>query len=303
MASAPQSIYGIEFSKDGFQWVQYLPQDNAISTVAVVPVTPDPEAGLEKVQAAFKERALKADFKKNKCDCVCSLPSETALVKKLIIDRNETDIKSAIEWELSQQIIGTIDDYIFDYEVLPGYPDSSVQQFLVVGYRPEPVKNILNLLKSLKARVLSIDIDMFALQNLLDTSYIEQNNNYSFIIHGNDVCTKVLLSYRGNFIDYETFSYDLDSMDSETYNNQLKTSVDRLRTIYQLENQVIPQFISGQLFFEEEFRKDFIESHEHTEMLNPFKTITCLQENACVPEYFLRLTVATGLAIRGATEA
>ena len=172
MASRKDSIYGIEIGK-GVTLAQYLPEDNAVGSIVIKPIS---DAPAQQYDATLRSelKDLIADLELKRQWVAVSLPSEFAIVKKVSLDGDEDDPGEAILWELSQHVIGSIEEYSVDFDPIGKPSPDAVQQYLVVAYRTASVRKLVSLLKANKLSPCIVDLDMFAIINVFEANYPER---------------------------------------------------------------------------------------------------------------------------------
>jgi len=71
---------------------------------------------------------------------VACIQGGNTITKKVRVDASETDIEGAIKWEISQQVLGSLDEFRMDYqEIMHSPPLDNAREFLVVACRSEYV--------------------------------------------------------------------------------------------------------------------------------------------------------------------
>ncbi len=298
MASHKDSICGIEIGKSLITIAQYFPEEQAIGSVVVKPFdgTAADDGG------GILGNELKNCFENIECTSrkvVVSLPSEFAVVKVLSLDADEKNVREAVHWELSQHIIGAIEDYAFDYESMSHDGRAAVRQYIAVAYRRSAIERFISLFKAQKLNLWIVDLDMFAVINSFEANYRERKSVPSLIILGTEEKSKIILTREGTLIDYEVLVYDGGPMTPEDYAMRVGEYCSHLCAPYMREMPDI--YCSGALFSQTEFVDSLARQLGRVEILNPFQTIQCLAtkgEND-VTEFAAQLAVAVGLALRG----
>jgi Tfp pilus assembly PilM family ATPase len=301
MARIINTVCGIEMGNDLLSVVQYDPQRGAVTAVAVKPIDKTGEAWWEAIGYEFGIMA--EQMKLRGIQPVCSLPSDSAIIKKLLLDSGSDDIEGSLEWELSQQIIGSADEYVFDFHKCGGRAGFATDNYLTVAFMPEPLKRLSALLKSNKLKPSVIDLDLFALMNVFEVNYPDAAaKTAALVLAGNEQCS-VLFCRGGEFIDYERIPYRAESTDAGRLCELLRDALQRCTVLNALEEPAAAVYLSGQLFFDESFRQECLSGLEGAVILDPFRHITCdVLEAAERDKHAPQLSVATGLALRGAME-
>jgi Tfp pilus assembly PilM family ATPase len=299
MASRGDSVNGIEIKKEHIGIAQYSPSENTVVNASLVIAPLDEAESADTGLSALKPgiRKLIAKIQAEGQDAVVSMPSDCAVVKKVMLDRNESNVRDAVEWELSQQVIGSMDDYVFDFQPLPD-DGAEVKWCLAAAYKSALVQKIVGLLKASKVTPVAVDLDMFALINVFEANYPDLVASPALIIHGRDDSTNIIVTQRGTFVDCEFAVHRSGLSSPDSYADMLR------ETIAQSFPQAAspPLFCTGSAFSQQDFAEGVFSRLGNARMLNPFETI---QSRIGIPEADLQkclpyLSVAVGLAIRGA---
>lgn len=302
MKTSIKYLSGLDIQSDYMCIAQYSPQDNAVLSVAIQPFSD--QNGDDIWQSAEQElKKLKGKFKFYSPDINCSLPTEHAVIKHIQIDSGETDLDSLIEWELSQQITGSMDEYSFDYQKKDQQNKNSTIEFLTVAFRNVLIERYSSILKTLKLHPQVIDLDAFAIINTFEANYRERIDTPAVIVHGESGKTKVILTRNGMYIDMECFNYSLEDINPLSYSERLKAELNRFLS---LNNKVdiqpkVALYLTGSLFTQLEYRDSVYTIMGCGELLYPFRNVGCriAIDNDQLMTYAPQLAVAVGLAIRG----
>ncbi len=303
MASRVESVCGIDISKDVLSIAQYSAADNTVTNASIV-INPldDLEASADFVSP------LKAKFHKLALQMRCqgqpaavAVPANFAVVKNLMLDADEKNVRDAVGWELGQHIVGSIDDYAFDCEPLPD-ADGAVKRFLAVAYRNSSVSRLVSLLKNARIVPTVVDLDMFALVDVFEANYGDKLSAPVVIVHGSSDSSRIILTAGGAFVDFEIIEHYGGHAAADTYCAQVKDSA--VRILSGREGQ-FETFVTGPLFADRDFCESVCFGVGNAQPLDPFKTI---RSTAAIPEGEMTkvahyLSVAVGLAIRCAAEA
>jgi hypothetical protein len=300
-------ICGIEFGKDAICVVHYIPSENRVTTFGIEPLDDCPWPWWQSVETEFKPlvRTVRANGRSLVgAKVACSLPAEHAVVARLLVDADEPSTDSALQWELSRQVVGPIEEYVYDYQRLETTRPSAVACYLAAAYRATWAQRAHTLLRKRKFVPRVLDLDVFGLVNAFEANYREHMSSPAFLVLGGQEFTKVILSWNGTLVDYEQFKFDPDMLGPDAYANKLQTVLQRLKGSYPslAGRTVVPVFVSGVMFTWDKYAAECFRTISSMQVLNPFRNVVCNS----VPESSLRLNgprlaVAVGLAIRGAT--
>jgi Tfp pilus assembly PilM family ATPase len=300
MAQPGDSVCGIDITKENISVARFSVSENTVANASII-INPIDDA--DSTVDLFS--SLKAKFRKvaaqMRCEglaAVVSVPAHYAVVKKVMLDADEQDVRGAIGWDLSQHIIGTLDDYVYDFEALAG-GDGKCSRYLAVAYKNANVQKLISLLKTGKLSPLVVDLDIFALIDLFEANYPEDKSAPTVIIHGNDDYSKLALTANGMFLDFEVAEHFGGQVSSDSYALQVREAMARCFP------GAPPVFVTGPLFADLDFSESVLSRLGNARALDPFKTI---RSTADIPKNDLAkcnpyLAVAVGLALRGAAEA
>ncbi len=291
---------GFDFQNNYITVVQYAPEEQNVTKIAILPLAyDDPSAYWETVGNELKN--LKKTFKFSNPEAVCSLPSEHSVVKKIIVDWSEGNLAQAMEWELSQQIIAPVEEYVFDYQQIPSVGDEKV--YLLVAMRKEKLARLSEAVKNIKLNPATIDLDSFALINVFEANYPELLADPVLIVHSEPLRTKLVLSAGGHFVDSAFFQHDDQSIEQQEYCDIIARETARLTALNSAEVAGgDPRiFLAGSLFAQQKKNGAFNGVLSDAQMLNPFRKINCQigAEESQLENYSAQLAVAVGLALRG----
>ncbi len=303
MKSKTAGFCGLDIQKEYFSIVQYSSEDHMVTDLDIHSFPA--ESGIDEWKTwknELKNRRGRLRFFSP--SVVCSMPSEYALIKPVMLDADEQDIAGTIQWELGQQVIGTLDEYVFDYEEIRGAPDEPVKKFLAVAYRRELVNRMAGLVRSVNLKPAIVDLDIFGLVNVFEFNYSDKKAEPCLIIHSEFDLTKFVLTYNGGFLDYHCFEHKTGSVDAGGFAVALSAETDRFLAAMQKTGGRIPVYITGSYFQQTFSREAFFEKVPGAEVLNPFRAIKCQVkiDEQQFQEYSTQLAVAVGLALRGGQE-
>jgi len=303
MAPRGDSVNGIEIKEEHISIAQFSPATATVVNASLI-ISPLEESGAAAGDHAGDFNALKPNLKKLVArmqaegqDAIVSVPGDFAVVKKLMLDRDETNVREAVEWELSQQIIGSMDDYVFDFEISAG-DGSDVKWCLAVAYKNAGVQKIAGLLRASKLAPVAVDLDMFALINVFEANYPDLCPSPAIIVHGRDAATTLIKTRSGSFVDSETLAHPSGLSSPDSYAELVREAIEQ-----NFQDALPgPVFCTGAAFAQQDFSDGFFSRLNNSRLLNPFATI---QSRIEIPEADLTkclpyLSVAVGLAIRGA---
>jgi Tfp pilus assembly PilM family ATPase len=303
MPSYNDSICGIDIGRECICIAQYNPAERSVENIAIKPlVQQGPRGGTDSLRTEFKK--LVQDIKITNLEAVCSLPSECAVIKKILIDPGggEQQVRDTIEWELSQQIVGSINEYVFDYHRLPERGASQYERYLGVAYRSRTVDELAQMVRANRLSPAVIDLDIFALMNVYELNYPEERALPAVLALAEGKRTKLVLTVDGDFVDFDILEHGEAVHPDESYGRALKLAVSQLLGLHtSLPGHSANVYFAGPLCAQAEFADLMVSSVERSALLSPFVNVTFKTEmaEAEVKKFAPQLAVAVGLAFRG----
>jgi Tfp pilus assembly PilM family ATPase len=301
MKSNTSSFCGLDLQRDYFSIVQYSAEERAVTLLSII----SPFAG---DVGGDGWKTWKNELKKNRGrllsynpSVVCSMPSEYAVIKLIPVDADEENTDETLRWELGQQIVGSLDDYVFDFEEVTSVFGDPTRKFLAVAYRNELVNRMAGMVRSVKMDPQIVDIDIFGLVNVFEANYRDKRNVPSLLVHSERTMTKFVLTHRGAFRGYHCFEHATGVYDAPAFAGLLSTEIDRFLAATGTAAASTGIYIAGSYFQQSTAREAFFEKVTGADILNPFREIKCraLIEEDQFKEYSTQLAVAVGLALRG----
>jgi Tfp pilus assembly PilM family ATPase len=296
------SVIGLAVNSDAVCLVQFVPERRQVANIGIEPVEGHGEELWQSISASLKGLVLTAKLRGE--SIVACLPGEHAVIRKLCVDRSESDVEGALGWEFSQHVIGSRNEYVFDFEKLSQSPAAEVNQYLVVGYRGEAVQRLVDLLRSSKLSPLIVDLDLFALVNVYQANYDESATTPTVLVLADDTASKCVLTAGGTFVDYEAVSHEADVQDPKKYAALVEDAIGRLLACAPIPivRASIPVFLSGTLFARSKYGEQVKKAIRNAALLYPFRRVKCGKgiPGEALRKYSPQLAVAVGLALRGA---
>lgn len=297
------STNGLDIQKNYISIAQYAPLDNAVLQVAIQPLTVDEFEGDFWDAVTEELKNIKKIFRFGSPDVVCSLISEQAVIKTFQVESDEPEQQEILNWELGHHLAGSASEYAFDFQEVASGLQEANRRYLAAAVRQEAVAKLRKTIKSVKLNPMVIDLDLFALVNVFEANYSERLSETAVLVHAEDTCTRLVLTNNGSFIDYAVFDYNSDEQNEQLFCEQLRQESDRLVSVnsdFLTEGQVAT-FFAGSLFADSQFSSSVVNSVPQSELLNPFRKISCSigVDDEQLKTYSSQLAVAVGLALRG----
>jgi hypothetical protein len=301
MASQKDSISGIDIKADQITIAQYFPKENSVGSVIIKPLGAGDGRDFDTIlKNEFKDLVAEIDFKNH--NVALALPAEFSIVKKLSLDDNEKDVAQALRWELSQHLIGPIEEYVFDFEPLKGNL-AAVRQYLVAAYRGDYVNKLVSLLKTNKLNPIIVGLDMFGLINVFEANYREQSTAPAALVLGTETASTIVVTQNGSLVDFDVFTHEAGPLAAEEYGARIAETMQRLYAGLP-EKASIDAYVAGTLFSRADYLDSLVGKLGKAQMLDPFKSIACRAGKAEdeVRQFSHQLAVAVGMALQGGSE-
>jgi Tfp pilus assembly PilM family ATPase len=300
--SKPLGINGLDIQREYVSVVQIDLSDNTVQQIAIQPlsVSDSGDSYWEAVSGELK--SLKKNYRFSRAEAVCSIPSDLSVIKVLEVESDEREQHSILRWELGAHLMGSIEDYAFDfYEVAPGM-QTEYRRYLAAAVRKESVAKLKKAVKGIKLNPIIMDLDLFSLTNVFAVNYRERLTGASILVHGENTRTKMVLVNNNSFVDYAIVDFEADADNKTEYVKMLAAQIAHLSA----ENSSVMNgeasvYLAGSLFSNSQFATALVQGVSRCELLNPFRNLTCTAniDEAQLKTYSSQLAVAVGLALRG----
>ncbi len=302
MASHKNTISGFDINRTNICYARGVPDERMITNICVQPLEIGAVDYWKSVSEGFNGFLKLKELKIHGENIVSSMPGEYAIIKKVVIESDETDIAEAVEWELSQQIVGPIDDYVYDYQLIDNALDGDFKNYLVVGYRNSAVSRISKLLRTKKLNPIIIDLDIFALINVFEMNYDDQLALPALIIFAEELKTKLILTTKGNFVDIDIVEHNEEMQTPEGYTGILNSMIRKLFAYHTEFSKpgAVHTYLTGSYFSQPETTESVLGTIKNSEILYPFRKVSCTagMDDEESREFAPLLSVAVGLALR-----
>jgi Tfp pilus assembly PilM family ATPase len=304
MKSHNTSICGLDFQTEYLSVVQYSPEENAVTLVSIQPFSGGADHD-EWKQREHELKNIKGRLRFFSPAITCGIPAEYAIVKILMVDAGERNIGEAIRWELSQQMSGPIEEYVFDFqEIEPEEVGSVTKRFLAAAYRRELVSRVAGIMQSVKFEPRGVGLDIFGLVNIFEANYPDKTAAPCLLVHSERQVTKLVLARNGAFLDFHVFEHPTAPQDSLGFATLLADEITRFLATVDTGGGAARGagvYASGSLYQQADVRDALFEKVRGAEMLNPFRYIKChvAIDEQQLQQYSAQLAVAVGLALQG----
>jgi Tfp pilus assembly PilM family ATPase len=307
MAKKNSSVVALELSRSFLKLVEFLPEENQISTVAIKPLDAsrwdDDQYLAEQIKQSIAKHTSTPD-----ADLVGAVAGENAVIRQIEIPNGEDNILDAIEWEMEQYLIQPVGEYLVDWQSLGPNQDESAKTYLVAAFRRSEVLRLKAILEQSGCGLAVLDVDIFAAQNVYEANYPEKAPLKTFLIKADSHVIKCARTQNGQFLGFESAPVDPAFMSSAgepksgmvlELASRIRTAFDRAVDAWGGVDQVV---LCGDLALDDEFR-EVLESNLSVEVLalNAFKEITFAlgpEKSAIFQPSAPQCAGAVGLALR-----
>jgi hypothetical protein len=302
MPTSQNSICGIDFRKDCICLALHIPVEKTITSAGIRKLESSSEPWWKTARNEFVQ--LVTDLKLGKQDAVFSMPAEHAIIKKISIDKDEEMVADVIRWEISQQVLGSMDGYSFDYQPLQRDTHDGYSDYLAVAYRQDVIGKYQDIMRAARLNPVIVDLDIFALVNIFELSHSDYMAKPAIIVLGDLDKIILVLTQNGTYVDLEIIDHQYAPRDSAGCLDAIQKGIPALLSSNPAVTAAPPVFLAGQLFVETEIAAGVLGGIEGAAMLDPFATIVCraAMSEEDMKRFAPQLAVATGLAARGGTE-
>jgi Tfp pilus assembly PilM family ATPase len=307
MAKKSSSVVALELSRSFLKLVEFLPEENQISTVAIKPLDAsrwdDDQYLAEQIKQSVAKHISAPD-----ADLVSAVAGENAVIRQIEIPNGEDNILDAIEWEMEQYLIQPVGEYLVDWQPLGSNQDESAKTYLVAAFRRSEAMRLKAILEQCGCGLAVLDVDVFAAQNVYEANYPEKAPLRTFLIKADSHVIKCARTQNGQFLGFESSPVDPAFMSSagEPKSGMVLEMASRIRTAFDRAvdawggvDQIV---LCGDLALDDEFR-EVLESNLSAEVLalNAFKEITFAlgpEKSAVFQPSAPQCAGAVGLALR-----
>ena len=207
MAKKPPSVVALELSRSYLKLVEYQPSENQISMVAIKPLDAsrwdDDQYLVEQVKASITKHVQDAE-----ADLVTSMAGEHAIIRVVEIPNSEDNIIDAIQWDLEQYLIHPLEEYLLDYQSLGSNQDETARSYLAAAFRRTEVERMKRIMEDTGYSLAVLDLDVFAVQNVLEINYPEKLPLKTFLIKADSNVIKCIRTQNGQFLGFDCIPVD-----------------------------------------------------------------------------------------------
>jgi Tfp pilus assembly PilM family ATPase len=226
-------------------------------------------------------------------------------VNRLLIDSGEEEPEAALRWDLEQHLVGSVDEYAYDFHKLASVRAGEVTAYLAAAYHGKWPAQASELMRAHKLVPHAVDLDIFGLINSFEANYADRISAPAVLVLGGEQFTKVIMTLNGSLVDFEVFKFKPDTRDAASYAEAVQRSVRRLVAAHarMTVKGVPPLYLAGMIFSWEKFSDECLKSLGDVRLMNPFRNIGCTAfPETSIRAYGPRLSVAVGLAVRESGE-
>jgi Tfp pilus assembly PilM family ATPase len=307
MAKKSSSVVALELSRSFLKLVEFLPEENQISTVAIKPLDATRWDDDQYLADQIKQSVSK-HISDPGAEIVSSVAGENAIIRQVEIPAGEDNIQDAIQWEMEQYLIHPVEEYLVDWQALGSNQDETAKVFLVAAYRRSEVMRLKSILEQSGCGLAVLDVDVFAALNVYEANYPEKQPLKTFLIKADSHVIKCSRTQNGQFLGFESMAVDPAFMTSGAdaksamvmeLASRVRAALDRATETWGGVDQIA---LCGDLALDDEFR-EMLEATLSSEILpvNAFKEITfalASEKSAVFQPSAPQCAGAVGLALR-----
>ncbi|MFW5960027.1 MAG: pilus assembly protein PilM, partial [Chitinivibrionales bacterium] len=126
-----KSLCGINITSSDISLVQFNTDDYTIENVAIQPIdSEDPDEWVN-IKGTLKRIIRETKIKGRRVSA--AVPGGYAIIKKVMVDSSELNPEEAINWEMEQYLLDSINDYYIASEFSGRSEDKSINYFIAVA--------------------------------------------------------------------------------------------------------------------------------------------------------------------------
>ncbi len=307
MTKKTPSIVALELSRSFLKLVEFLPDENQISMVAIKPLDAarwdDDNYLAEQVKASIVKHVTETSS-----DLVTAMFSENAIIRVVDVPNTEDNIGDAIQWEMEQYLIHPPSEYLIDFQSLGSNQDGTAQTYLAAAFRRSEVERYTRIMESSGYSVAVMDLDVFAVQNIFEVNYKEMLGQKTFLIKADSHVIKCIRTQNSQYLGFESTVVDSSFMNSAAEAkedivlglvHQVRAALDNAQDAWGGVDQIV---LCGDLALDREFREQ-LEANMPMDVLhlNAFKEINFAlspEKSAVFMPSASQCAGAVGLALR-----
>lgn len=307
MSRKNSSVVALEFSRSYLKLVEFLPQENQISMVAIKPLD-----ATRWSDDAYLADQVKASIAKHvsdpTADLVTAMAGEHAVIRQIEVPNSEDNIVDAVQWEMEQYLIHPPNEYLVDYQALGSNQDETGRLYLCAAFRRAEVERVQRIMEQSGASLAVMDLDVFAAQNVFEMNYPEKLPLKTFLIKADAHMVKCMRTQNGFFLGFDTAAVPENflSVAAEAKAelvlelvNRVRAALDKAHDTWGGVDEIV---LCGDLALDTEFR-EMLEANVPMAIthLNAFKEITFAlspEKSAVFMPSAPQCAGAVGLALR-----
>lgn len=165
--------------------------------------------------------ALLYDLGVDADDAAVSISGKPVLLKRVSLPKmSNAELKKSIKWELEQLSSTGIQDFNYDYQVIPSKNSNDKIDVLIVAANKHDTKEYLSVLSNVGLNPVLIDLDVFSLENVYQVNYPDSEGLLALVNIGASV-TNILIIQNGESV----FARDLP-IGGSLYTDSIMTNMD-----------------------------------------------------------------------------
>lgn len=282
--------------------VSYIPQEQAVSSIIINPVSGNPEENLSRELSKVNKK-----LKFSGDDVAVALPGREAIIKKIDADAETTDVDAMVEWQIDQQLLGNVEEYNCGYQIIDRDDDHNRTTLLCAAYKRRPIESLSQNLRKAKLHPVYFNIDIFSLINAFEFNYSDRISTPQLLLYACSDTITFVITRNGECVDYEIESVERAQDSLQRYIDALQ----RGKAVMESTNSDVFSgddfvcYYSGPLFSQTTELHSHLESmFGNAEALDPFRKLSVYvqMDEKNKSRYFPYLSIAVGAAVDAAVE-
>ena len=201
MKPIDNGFLAIEIGMNSIRLLQYNSSENSIDSVGINPIDPKDAQNMQAMEDEIVNLINGSEAKsRNVITCV---NGQNMICKRFFVDADEKDFNGFLKWEMEQQLLCSIDQFIIEFQEISGSTAKGMREFLAVAYRREYVDRIARMMYRIKLNPILVDVDIFALQNVFEANYPEAVDKVNLLVFLDGIRMYVVLCKDRMILDYE----------------------------------------------------------------------------------------------------
>ncbi len=161
------AVLALDIGFSSIRILQYDRHEKIVDLVAINPLEPkvaeNPARLEEEIQNTIEGSGATAT------DVLACVWGRNVVMQRFRVPADEPNPQEVLEWEIGQQVLGTLDGFRIDLQEIGGAGEGE-REYLVAACRREYVDRLAGLLRRIRLNPVLVDVDAFALQNAFEAN-------------------------------------------------------------------------------------------------------------------------------------